>query len=217
MEQTGEPYTEAARQIGRTTAPVTTSHVRIGDPPRDWFGRLLTWHQWDEGEGYVAGGNFREHHIEKVSPEAAADSRRRPGWYFTADPDADPFIGVMMSPGPYLGQHLADARRLAEAWLLVPPADRWASNDIPGLLDALTGTATLYTSTGATLTITANHHNHRFLLHASSSEQELRGILTPHFGPTGHIGWYPITLPDDQDQLGRTTWRDACADLAAVL
>lgn len=117
--------------------------------PPGWFGAALRWERNDAGL-WTTVYRGRSHSVVKLTSARAAEALSPPGWYFTEQPRAE-----VVYPGRYgrmLGPIKQRALVVAEAVLIVDPADQEHGEHAPGLLGCLGGGSTFAAFDGRTVT-----------------------------------------------------------------
>ncbi|GAA1281748.1 RNA polymerase sigma factor [Saccharothrix xinjiangensis] len=200
----------------RTTKELTVRPSRT----RPWFGSTLTWTRTAIGTWTVQCRGIT-HEMIKIDRQHAETHRTRQGWHFAYHPDRSAADRGTPGtyPGPRLSSNLALARRMAEAWLLVPYAERRVTDTTPAFLLVLANVgAELRLPDGRTVTL-ITEHNERRIVARKPHDGRLVGLLMPHVTDQ-RASFVPVvgTHSDGQD-LSDTPlpWPQAATKLASAL
>ncbi|WP_406693313.1 hypothetical protein REH65_33300 (plasmid) [Saccharopolyspora sp. ID03-671] len=204
------------RRLGGTRTWPTRRPAETRPP---WFGRLLRWERSPEGWRTRYAG--REVEIIKLSREAASAWGRgtHKGWHFTHHPDEHEQTGFI---GPGLGTKLDRAKYLAEAWLILPAADRRPYDTTPDVLLALSGGGAVFGRDAPPLTAWPENTAPHQIDVTRRDADELVATITPAFEVPDRPDLDPIgvtwtaTLADGTALASTPTWRDAAAAVAAA-
>ncbi|MEV6340942.1 hypothetical protein AB0M12_40260 [Nocardia vinacea] len=172
-------------------------------PP--WFGRVLKWHKMLDGHACAYRGRV----YTIVKPEG--EER----WHFTVNPDDPAAAPLARCGGPGLARSLEQSRPLAEAWLLVDPADRIAG--APNFMYAVQGDRPGFGALGE-LTVWTNADQGLLQICRSvpwsPGDPKLPGPLIatvqPVFHRGGQITHWRTAGPDGTHWDNSAYWREAC-------
>ncbi|AYF78354.1 hypothetical protein D7D52_36055 [Nocardia yunnanensis] len=168
-----------------------------------WFGRVLKWHKMPDGHACAYRGRV----FTIVKPEGAKH------WHFTVDPDDPTAPRSHWCGGPGLSGSLERSRPLAEAMLLVDPADRLPS--APNFMYAVQGAPLILGDAQDLVSWTDSDQGLlRVCRRATASPGELPGPLVatvqPVFHRGGQILHWRIGGPDGTHWVNTAYWREAC-------
>uniref|UniRef100_UPI003F492F69 hypothetical protein n=1 Tax=Amycolatopsis sp. CA-096443 TaxID=3239919 RepID=UPI003F492F69 len=173
-----------------------------------WFGEILSWRRNDDGWETRHGGQL--HEIVKLARRDADGQNTSPGWHLIHDQP-----GVAWC-GPALGRTRDHALVMAEAHILVPYAQRFATGDAPGFIHAMTGAGPVWGR--HRLTAKPDHEGRRFTAHRADGV--VIGEIRPRFLVDGDPALEPVRIQwtpelDNGPRLDpEPTWHRAAAALA---
>ena len=172
-----------------------------------WFGGILTWRRSSDGWEARHGGKL--HEIVKLSRRGADEQRTSPGWHLVHHEPGAAWCG------PGLGGTRDYALVMAEAHILVPHREWFASDDAPGFTSAMSGGGAAW----GTRPFTAWPDHERRCITARAGD-DVVGEVAPEFALEAdpavepvHLVWTP-TLRSGRILQASASWRAACASLA---